>query len=60
MEAHEALDRLTQRGILGKSLLRGRDRRQLQSVTLGIDREFDSFMVGYPIVAKECMLTVYI
>ncbi|PVF92593.1 hypothetical protein CPB86DRAFT_176090 [Serendipita vermifera] len=50
MEAHEALDRLTQRGILGKSLLRGRDRRQLQGVTLGIDREFDSFMAS---IGKE-------
>jgi hypothetical protein len=45
MGVQDALTRFTQRGKLGTSLMRGRDRRELQGLTAGIDTEFNSFMV---------------
>lgn len=45
-EAHDALTRLTHRGTLGKSIMRGRDRRELQGLTTAMDEEYNVFMVG--------------
>jgi len=46
MGVQDALTRLTHRGRLGTSLMRGRDRRELQGLTAGIDTEFKAFTVS--------------
>lgn len=45
-DAQDTLIRLSQRGLLGKSLLRGRDRRELLRMISAVDTEFNAFMVS--------------
>ena len=50
-DAQDTLIRLSQRGRLGQSLLRGKDRKELISVMSAVDKEFNSFMVSEHVVS---------